>query len=247
MDQPTSFSPKLNRRALLAGAPVAAALLRTSATRAQAMPAFNLPALAYDPGALEPVVSRETMLLHHGKHHQAYVDNLNRAVDGQPALRGKSVEALLANLAAVPEPVRAAVRNNGGGHLNHSMFWRAMHPGGTAMPAQLKSRIEQDFGSVEAMRAKFEDVGLRQFGSGWVFLAYDTDANRTEVLTTPNQDTLAAMPGKVALLGNDVWEHAYYLTYRNRRAEYLKAWWGVVDWSVAGSRLDAARAGRTPT
>ena len=246
MDQITPLHPRLNRRAILAAAPAAVCLLRTSAARAQEPPAFTLPALAYDPGALEPVVSRETMMLHHGRHHQAYVDNLNKALADQPVLRAKSIQALLADLAAVPDPIRSAVRNNGGGHLNHSMFWQMMHPGGTAMPAPLKSRIEQDFGSVDAMKAKFEDAGVRQFGSGWVFLAYDTGANRTEILTTPNQDTLAALPGKTVLLGNDVWEHAYYLTYRNRRAEYLKAWWGVADWDHAGKRLDMARAGKTP-
>ena len=247
MDQVPTSRPSLNRRAFLAAAP-AIALLRVAAAQAvpTSAPAFTLPPLAYDPGALEPVVSRETMLLHHDRHHQAYVDNLNKAVADQPGLRAMPVSALLANLAAVPEPIRAAVRNNGGGHLNHTMFWQMMHPGGTAMPAPLLSRIEQDFGSVDAMKARFEDAGVRQFGSGWVFLAYDMAANRTEILTTPNQDTLAAQPSKTVLLGNDVWEHAYYLTYRNRRADYLKAWWSVADWAYAGSRLDAARAGKVP-
>ena len=174
------------------------------------------------------------------------MDNLNKALADQPALRAMSVQSLLANLVAVPDPIRAVVRNNAGGHLNHSLFWQMMHPGGTVMPAPLKSRIEQDFGSVDAMKAKFEDAGVRQFGSGWVFLAYDAGANRTEILATPNQDTLAAVPGKTVLLGNDVWEHAYYLTYRNRRADYLRAWWTLADWAYAGTRLDAARAGRAP-
>ena len=250
MDQTAPHHPKLDRRSFLAAAP-AVALLGAGAAQAQPAPAsatpFTLPPLGYDPGALEPVISRETMLLHHGKHHQAYVDGLNKAVDGQPALRGKGVAALLADLQAVPEPVRAAVRNNGGGHLNHTLFWQAMRPGGAPMPAPLQSRIEQDFGSVDAMKAKFEEAGVKQFGSGWAFLAYDAAANRTEILTTPNQDTLAALPGKTVLLGNDVWEHAYYLTWRNRRADYLRAWWQVADWAYAGRRLDAARTGKAPT
>ena len=245
MDQTAPSYPKLNRRVFLAAAP-AVALLRAGPAAAQARPPFAVPPLPYDYAALEPVISSETMMLHHDKHHQAYVNALNLVLADQPALRDLSPRDLLANLQAVPEPIRATVRNNAGGHLNHTMFWQAMRPGGTAMLTPLKNRIEQDFGSVEVMKTKFEEAGLRQFGSGWVFLAYDVKANRTEVLTTPNQDTLDTLPGKVALLGNDVWEHAYYLTYRNRRADYLRAWWPLADWSYATRRLDAARAGKVP-
>ena len=248
MNQPTRLT--LRRRAMLAAAP-AAALLRTSDAAAQpapsAAPVYTLPALTYDHAALEPIIGRETMVLHHDKHHQAYVDGLNKAMASQPALQDRSLPSLLADLQSVPEPVRAAVRNNGGGHLNHVMFWQLMHPGGTAMPPALQALIEQDFGSVDAMKARFEEAGLRQFGSGWVFLAYDPKANRTEILTTPNQDTIEASSGKAVLLGNDVWEHAYYLDYRNRRAEYLRAWWSVTDWAYAGRRLDALRAGKVPS
>ena len=232
------MSDSLARRSLLA-AIAPAVLLSGTVARAQASP-FVLPPLPYDPAALEPVIGRETMMLHHGKHHQAYVDGLNRALAPYPALQGRSAEDLLASLPTLPEPIRAAVQNNGGGHVNHSLFWQWMRPGGTAVPAALQAQIDTDFGSLAVMRTKFEEAGLRRFGSGWVFLAYDAAAKRLEIMSTPNQDTMPA--GKTALLGNDVWEHAYYLTYRNRRADYLAAWWAVVDWEFAGMRLASARA-----
>ena len=237
------------RRTLLAGAPAAvaaAALLRPTLASAQAPGRFSVPPLTYDYAALEPVVSRETMMLHHDKHHQAYVDNLNKAVAAHPQIAGQPVEAMLRNLTALPDEIRTVVRNNGGGHANHALFWQAMHPGGTPMPDGLRGQIERDLGSVAAMKAKFEDAGLRLFGSGWVFLAYDTKARRTEILSLPNQDSPFMQDGKVPLMGNDVWEHAYYLTYRNRRADYLKAWWDVVNWDHVGKRLDGARAGKVP-
>ena len=239
--------PPVPRRTLLAA--TATALLPTAA-RAQPAP-FTVPPLPYDYAALEPVISRETMTLHHDRHHQAYVDNLNKALADQPALQARGLDALLADLPAIPEPLRATIRNNGGGHLNHTLFWQMMRAPtpGAPIPDPLKSRIEQDFGSVDAMKAKFEDAGTRQFGSGWVFLAYDPKANRTAIVTTANQDTplspsltFGGQPGAtIPLLGNDVWEHAYYLTYRNRRADYLKAWWAVADWDFAARRLAAAR------
>jgi len=208
-------------------------------------PAFELAPLPYPANALEPVISEATMSLHHGKHHKAYVDALNRAVAADAALAGLSLEQLLATASS-----RAAVvRNNGGGHWNHAFFWESMtrpDQGGAPSPA-LRAALERDFGSLEAFKSAFRDAGTGRFGSGWAWLIVDA-GGRLRVTSTPNQDNplmdVAEARG-TPLLGNDVWEHAYYLKYQNRRAEYLDAWWRVVDWGVVSRRFDraVARAG----
>ncbi|HET7042487.1 MAG TPA: superoxide dismutase, partial [Gemmatimonadales bacterium] len=189
---------------------------------------FTLPALPYAPDALEPHIDAQTMQIHHGKHHNAYVTNLNAALEGQAALQSKSIEALISDLNAVPEAIRTAVRNNGGGHYNHTLFWEAMGPGkGGAPSGELATAIDEAFGSFDDFKEKFEAAGAGQFGSGWAWLVLD--GGQLKVTSTPNQDNPVSQ-GQTPLLGNDVWEHAYYLTYQNRRPDYLKAWWDVVDW-----------------
>lgn len=201
--------------------------------------AYSLPPLPYDYAALEPVINQQTMQLHHGKHHQAYVDNLNKAVEADPALQGRQLADLLSGASALPK----VVRNNGGGHWNHSFFWEAMtQPGRSAAEGELGDAITSKWGSISAFQEKFEAAGAGQFGSGWVWLVATPDGS-LEITATPNQDNplmdVAEIRG-TPILGNDVWEHAYYLTYQNRRAEYLKAWWQVVDWEKASQRLAAA-------
>jgi len=205
---------------------------------------FTLPELPYPKDALEPYIDALTMEIHHGRHHQAYVDNLNKALAGDAALQAKSLEALLADLGSVPEAIRAAVRNNGGGHWNHSFFWELMAPnaGGTPTGA-LADAIASAFGSFDDFKAKLEAAGLARFGSGWAWLT--VNGGRLEIVSTPNQDN--PLMGKAVagcegapILGVDVWEHAYYLKYQNKRADYLKAWWNVVDWSKAAARFAAA-------
>jgi Fe-Mn family superoxide dismutase len=202
--------------------------------------AFTLPALPYDPAALEPHIDAQTMNIHHGKHHQAYVTNLNAAVEKAPELAGKSLDDLLKNLNAVPEAVRTAVRNNGGGHWNHSLFWRLMVPktGGEPTGA-LGDAIRATFGDSARFREQLNAAGLARFGSGWAWLLLDgTGALKIE--STPNQDN-PMMEGKTALLGIDVWEHAYYLKYQNRRADYLAAWWNIVHWGEVQNRYETAK------
>ncbi len=218
-------------------------LLFTGAATAWAAPApFRLPALPYPSDALEPAIDATTMTLHHDRHHQAYVDNLNAAVAREPALRGLSLEALLGRASQTP----AAVRNNAGGHWNHSFFWPSLsRPGQGGEPSpELRAAIERDFGSFEQFQSAFRAAGLQRFGSGWVWLIVD-DAGTLQVVSTPNQDNplmdLAPERG-TPLLGNDVWEHAYYLAYQNRRADYLDAWWSVVDWGVVSRRYAASLA-----
>lgn len=205
--------------------------------------AHALPPLPYATNALEPIIDDATMKLHHGKHHQAYVDALNKALVDHPDLQRKTVEELLSGLDALPESIRLQVRNQGGGHVNHTMFWKTMAPGGSPMPDTLRTVIDKQFGSVDAMKAKFEEAGTKQFGSGWVFLTADPKTAALEIMTLPNQDNVL-MTGKAALLGNDVWEHAYYLKHQNRRADYLKAWWGVVNWAYVAERLQGIRDGK---
>jgi Fe-Mn family superoxide dismutase len=198
--------------------------------------AFTLPPLPYDFAALEPHIDTQTMQLHHGKHHQAYVTNLNAALDGQPALAALSLDALLADLAKVPDGIRTAVRNNGGGHWNHSLFWELMTPGGAREPqGELAKAITASFGGLAQFKEAFQKAGLGRFGSGWAWLVRDR-AGKLAIESSANQDT-PAMEGKHALLGCDVWEHAYYLKYQNRRADYLAAWWNVLNWTVAGTRF----------
>lgn len=198
---------------------------------------FILPDLPYAFDALEPVIDKETMEIHHGKHHNTYVTNLNKAVEGTE-WADKAIEDVVANLADVPENIRTAVRNNGGGHLNHTLFWEEMQApsDNNEIPAELKEKIEQDFGSVEKFKEEFESAATGQFGSGWAWLV-DNDGT-LEVVGTPNQDN-PITDGKKPLLGIDVWEHAYYLNYRNVRADYVSEFWKVVNWDVVAERLNA--------
>src|SRR3954468_9821783 len=201
--------------------------------------AFEVPPLPYAPDALEPHIDAATMSLHHDKHHQAYVDKLNAALEGTE-FADSSIEDIIANLDAIPEDKRTAVRNNGGGHLNHSLFWKSMSPdGGGAPEGDLAAAIDSAFGSFDDFKEQFEAAGVGQFGSGWAWLVYDGGA--LAVTSTPNQDNPLS-EGKLTLLGNDVWEHAYYLKYQNRRPEYLKAWWNTVNWSEIAARYSAAAA-----
>ena len=205
--------------------------------------AFDLPPLPYGYDALEPVIDRETMELHHSKHHRAYVDALNKALEGHPDLQGKSIEALLRDLDTVPEAIRQTVRNQGGGHANHQMFWKIIQPGGAKAPAgAIAQAIDEGFGSFDAFKTRFEEAGAKHFGSGWVFLVTHPGGQGLDILTLPNQDSVLPLK-RPALLANDVWEHAYYLKHRNRRADYLKGWWEVVNWTTVGARLDAIRSG----
>lgn len=175
------------------------------------------------------------MQLHHDKHHAAYVNNLNAALEKYPEQQSKSLEELVTNLDAVPEAIRTVVRNNAGGHINHTMFWESMKPNSDAVPrGEIAQAIESSFGNFDNFKQQFNDAGLKQFGSGWVWLVVDKEG-KLQIVTTPNQDSPLAL-GLQPILGNDVWEHAYYLKYQNRRADYLKAWWSVVDWTVVETR-----------
>lgn len=199
----------------------------------------ELPPLPYAFNALEPHIDARTMEIHHDKHHAAYVANLNKALEGHASLQGQSVEDLLHHLQDVPEGIRTAVRNNGGGHANHSLFWQVMGPGGGAPAGDLAKAIEGAFGSLAGLQEKVNAAGLGQFGSGWAWLV--VSASKLEVVAKPNQDS-PLTDGKTPILGVDVWEHAYYLHYQNRRADYLKAWWNVVNWSAVGERFHHAIA-----
>jgi len=203
--------------------------------------AHELPALPYAHDALEPHIDKQTMEIHHGKHHAAYVTNLNKALESAPALQSKSVEDLIKDLSAVPEAIRGAVRNNGGGHVNHSMFWASMKKGGGGAPGgALGEAITKAFGSFDDFKTKFNAAGVGRFGSGWAWLV--TNNGALEIVSTANQDNptmgkaIAGCEG-TPLLGVDVWEHAYYLKYQNRRADYLAAIWNVVDWDAVAKRM----------
>ncbi|MGV9002027.1 MAG: superoxide dismutase [Candidatus Saccharimonadaceae bacterium] len=195
---------------------------------------FSVPALQYDYNALEGVISTEIMELHHDKHHQAYVDKLNGAVEKYPELQSKSVEDLLRDLHELPEAIRTTVRNNGGGHYNHCLFWLWMSPNGGGQPeGPLKDAILRRYGSFEAFVEEFTTKATGLFGSGWVWLQPNMD-----IITTPDQDSLLSSGGDEPVLGLDVWEHAYYLDYKNHRDEYIKAWWKIVNWTVAEERYE---------
>ena len=198
--------------------------------------AHEVPPLPYDYNALEPTIDDETMHLHHDKHHQAYVDNLNAALAGTD-WADKPIEEVLQNLDSLPEDKRTPVRNNGGGHYNHSLFWQLMGPDGGGDPPDgpLKDAIDQAFGDVNALKQQVNDAGVKRFGSGWTWVVRGSDGSLS-VESTPNQDT-PLMENKHAILGIDVWEHAYYLTYRNRRPDYLTAWWNVVNWAIVQERF----------
>jgi Fe-Mn family superoxide dismutase len=196
---------------------------------------YSVPPLPYDYAALEASIDEQTMRLHHDKHHQAYVDNLNKAVDADPSLQGRELEDILSQASSLPKPVR----NNGGGHWNHSFFWEIMGPGGGEPQGELRDAISSKWGSLEAFQEQFNAAGVGQFGSGWVWLVA-TGEGSLEIVATPNQDNPLMDVVEVRgapILGNDVWEHAYYLRYQNRRADYLKAWWNVVNWDKVSERL----------
>jgi Fe-Mn family superoxide dismutase len=198
--------------------------------------AHELPALTYDYAALEPFIDTQTMKIHHDLHHGAYVKNLNAALEKHAALGGKSAEDLVRDLASVPEDIRTAVRNNGGGHVNHTMFWSIMKPqGGGAPSGKLADAIKSTFGDLKTLQEKFNDAGVKQFGSGWAWLV--SKGGTLSITSTPNQDNPLTQ-GLYPVMGNDVWEHAYYLKYQNRRAEYLAAWWNVVNWDAVSKRYE---------
>lgn len=202
--------------------------------------AFTLPPLPYDYSALEPHIDEQTMRIHHDKHHGAYVNNLNAALEPHADLQKKSVEDLLGNLDSLPEAIRTPVRNNGGGHANHTMFWEIMKPGGATEPGgALAQAMEKAFGGFSQFKEQFTKACLGRFGSGWGWLTLDRSGGLA-IESTPNQDS-PLMSGKLPILGCDVWEHAYYLRYQNRRPDYVSAWWNVVNWSEVAKRYDAAR------
>ena len=202
--------------------------------------AHEVPPLPYDYAALEPYIDAQTMTLHHDKHHATYVTNLNNALQKYPQLQNKSPEELIRDIKSVPDDIRTAVRNNGGGHVNHSMFWKIMKPkGGGAPTGKIADEIKSVFGSFEDFQKLFNDTGTKQFGSGWVWLVRNS-GGKLQVLSTPNQDS-PMMDGHYPIMGNDVWEHAYYLKYQNKRADYLAAWWNVVNWDEINKRFQAGK------
>lgn len=200
---------------------------------------FTLPSLPYAFDALEPHIDTTTMQIHHGKHHAAYVSNLNAAIDKYENLAGKSLDELVNNLNAVPEDIRVAVRNNGGGHFNHSLFWNFMSPKGGGEPqGALAAAISDTFGGFSGFKETFSKAAMTRFGSGWAWLGFK--GGKLAVISMPNQD-VPMMEGLTPILGIDVWEHAYYLKYQNRRADYISSWWNVVDWNEVTRRFEAAR------
>ncbi len=219
--------------------------MKTMDAAAPAAPAsqpFKLAPLPYAFAALQPHIDARTMEIHHGKHHAAYVDNLNAALKDHSQVAAMPLPVMLAKLGELPEAIRTAVRNNGGGHANHTMFWQIMGPGGGAPEGELAAAIDRDLGGLEKMKEAFNTAGVKQFGAGWVFVTVTGDG-KLAIVAKPNQDT-PLMDGGRVLFGNDVWEHAYYLNYENRRADYLKAWWNVVNWKAVGERYAAAKAGK---
>ena len=200
--------------------------------------AFDLPPLPYDYAALEPHIDEQTMRVHHDKHHQAYVDNANKALDGSE-WADNPVESVLSSLEAMPEEIRTAVRNNAGGHANHSLFWEIMSPDGGGEPGgELAEAINSTFGGLDQLTEQMNDAGVKRFGSGWSWLVWD--GTGLEVYSTPNQDS-PLIQSHTPLIGIDVWEHAYYLKYQNKRPDYLAAWWNVVNWAEVGRRFEQAR------
>ncbi len=233
----------MHRRGLLFGAAGLAAMAATRRPAYAQAPAgpFTLLALPYAPNANERAIDAMTMEIHHGRHHAAYVANLNAAVKDHSALAQMPVDEILMRLSQVPEAVRTAIRNNGGGHANHSMFWEIMGGEGGEPTGDLKAAIDRDLGGMEKFRTDFNTAGTRVFGSGWVFVAV-TPGGNLSLVSKPNQDT-PLMDGGRVLMGNDVWEHAYYLRYQNRRADYLTAWWNVLNWEKIAARYEAAKNG----
>jgi superoxide dismutase, Fe-Mn family len=204
--------------------------------------AFEVPPLPYDYAALEPHIDTQTMQIHHDKHHAAYVTNLNNALQGQEQWQAMSVVDILRQINSVPENIRTAVRNNAGGHANHTMFWEIMTPGGSGQPTgELAAGLAETFGSFDQFKAAFNDAGVKRFGSGWAWLTLGP-GGKLQVVSTANQDS-PFMDGLYPVMGNDVWEHAYYLKYQNRRPDYLNAWWNVVNWDIVGARYRQAKSG----
>ena len=211
------------------------------ATKPAAPAAFTLPPLPYAYNALEPHIDERTMQFHHDKHHATYIKNLNGAVEKYPELKGKTAEDLIRNLNGVPEAIRTTVRNNAGGHINHTMFWEIMGPKAGGEPTgALATAIQKNFGSFTEFKKQFNEAGTKRFGSGWAWLVRTKDG-KLQVTSTANQDN-PMMEGLYPIMGNDVWEHAYYLLYQNRRADYLQAWWNVVNWQAVGDRYKLATA-----
>ncbi len=200
--------------------------------------AYEVPPLPYDYSALEPYIDAETMKLHHDKHHVTYVNNLNAAIEKHPELGKEKPEDLLRKLSDIPEDIRGAVRNNGGGHVNHSMFWTIMKPKGGEAGGKIAEQIKKDFGSLEDFKKLFNETTAKQFGSGWGWLTWE--GGKLKITTSANQDNPISQ-GHFAILGNDVWEHAYYLKYQNRRPEYLAAWWNTVNWDEVNKRFEHAQ------
>jgi Fe-Mn family superoxide dismutase len=204
--------------------------------------AFTLPNLPYAPNSLEPYIDTMTMEIHHGRHHKAYVDNLNKALEGQSSLASKSIEQLLRDIKSVPENIRQAVINNGGGHANHTMFWEIMAGGAGGKPSgPLADEITKTFGDFGAFQAQLKQAGVGRFGSGWAWLIYS--GGKLSIISTANQDS-PFMSGQYPVMGVDVWEHAYYLKYQNKRPDYLDAWWNVVNWNAVAKRFSEAKAGK---
>ena len=232
----------LHRRSVLAGIAALAAtpIVRQAHAQAPSGP-FRLDPLPYAANKNEPHIDAQTMELHHDRHHAAYVTNLNAALKDHAELANKPLEEILANLNSVPEAVRTAIRNNGGGHANHTMFWQVMGGSGGEPTGEVKAAIDRDLGGFAKLTEDFNAAGGRVFGSGWVFVTVDK-AGKLAIVSKPNQDT-PLMDGGRVLFGNDVWEHAYYLKYNNRRPDYLKAWWNVVNWPKVAERYAAAKAG----
>ncbi len=203
--------------------------------------AFTLPSLPYATNALEPSIDTLTMEIHHGRHHKAYVDNLNKALEGQAALASKPIEQLLREIVSVPDSIRQAVINNGGGHANHAMFWEIMAPGGGAPSGPLADDIKATFTDFATFKSQIKDAGVKRFGSGWAWLVLAD--GKLKILSSANQDS-PYMTGQMPIMGVDVWEHAYYLKYQNKRPDYLDAWWSVVNWTAVGERYAKAKAGK---
>jgi Fe-Mn family superoxide dismutase len=233
----------LDRRRLIAAAGVTAVagVFGRGWAQTSAGP-FTLPPLGYPADALEPHIDSMTMQIHHGRHHAAYVNGINAAVKDHSAVAAMPLQDVLAKLGEMPESVRTALRNSGGGHANHTMFWQVMGPNGGKPQGELLAAVERDFGGFAKLQDALNAAGLRVFGSGWAFVTVDRQG-KLAIETKPNQDT-PLMDGKRVLFGNDVWEHAYYLKYQNRRADYLKAWWNVVNWPRLGERYAAAKTGQ---